>query len=170
VVKDSFRSLDLKALGFEPLFDAEWIGLSRQPPDMERSKYRSAIVTSKAGLIAWEQSWGGEEVNTAATSAPRVFMPRLLADTNVAFVSILVDDGIVGGGILNRGAEVVGLSNVFGSAIDVVWRSLVVTAGETFAGLPLVGYERGDELTAAHRAGFATVGQLRVWRLAARAL
>jgi hypothetical protein len=97
-------------------------------------------------------------------------MPRLLADTNVVFVSIQGDNGIVGGGILNRGAQVVGLSNLFGSAIDLVWRSLVATAGEIFPGLPLVGYEHGDDLAAAHRAGFKTVGPLRIWRLPAKAL
>jgi hypothetical protein len=152
------------------LFDAEWIALSGPLPDVARTEYRSTIVTSTAGLIAWEQSWAGEEVNATAISRPRVFMPRLLADTNVVFVSIQRDDRIVGGGILNRGADVVGLSNLFGFPIVVVWRSLVATAGEFFPGLPLVGYERGDDLAAAHRAGFETVGPLRVWRLPARAL
>ena len=38
-------------------------------------------------------------------------------------------------------------------------------AGEIFPGFPLVGYERGYELTAAHQAGFETVGPLRVWSL-----
>jgi hypothetical protein len=169
VVKDSFQSLDLNPLGFEPLFDAEGVALSGRPPDVKHdpSEYRATSVTSKAGLIAWEQSWAGEEVNAAATSELRVFTPRLLADTNIVFVSIRADGGIVGGGILNRGAEVVGLSNLFGSATDMVWRSLAAMAGEIFPGLPLVGYDRGDELAAAHQAGFETVGLLRVWRLRA---
>jgi hypothetical protein len=85
-------------------------------------------------------------------------------------INLKTAGGIVGGGILNRGAEVVGLSNLFGFAIELVWRSLVATAGEIFPGLPLVGYEHGDELAAAHRAGFETVGPLRVWRLPGRVL
>jgi hypothetical protein len=171
VVKDSFQSLDLNSLGFEPLFDAEWVALNGPPPDVKHDPLgcRSTSVTSKAGLIAWEQSWAGEEVNAAAISEPRVFMPRLLADTNVVFVSIQGDGGIVGGGILNRGAEVVGLSNLFGSTIEMVWRSLAAMAGEIFPGLPLVGYDRGYELAAAHQAGFETVGPLRVWSLHAGA-
>ena len=96
-------------------------------------------------------------------------MPRLLADTNVVFVSIQGDGAIIGGGIINRGAEVVGLSNLFGSALDMVYRSLAAKAGEIFPGLPLVGYERGHELAAAHQAGFETVGFLRVWSLRAGA-
>ena len=42
-------------------------------------------------------------------------------------------------------------------------------AGEIFPGLPLVAYERGYKLAAAHQAGFETVGPSRVWRLRARA-
>ena len=69
-VKDSFKSLDLRSLGFEPLFDAEWVALSALPRAAHPSEYRWTRVTSKAGLIAWEQSWGGEEVNAAALSKP----------------------------------------------------------------------------------------------------
>jgi hypothetical protein len=170
-VKDSFHSLQLNSLGFEPLFDAEWIALRGARPDVKHNppEYRSTIVTGEAGLIAWEQSWAGEEVNAAAISEPRVFMPGLLADTNVVFVSLQAEGGIAGGGILNRGAEVVGLSNLFGSKTDWVWRSLTAMAGEIFPGLPLVGYESGKELAAAKLAGFETVGPLRVWRLPATA-
>jgi hypothetical protein len=170
-VKDSFQSLHLNSLGFEPLFDAEWIALSEARPDVKHHlrEYRSTIVTGKAGLIAWEQSWAGEEVNAAAKSVPRIFMWGLLADPNVVFVSIQRDNGIVGGGILNRGAEVVGLSNLFGSSIDMVYRRLAAMAAEIFPGLPLVGYEHGVELAAAHHAGFKTVGSLRVWRRGAEA-
>ena len=170
-VKDSFQSLRLNSLGFEPLFDAEWIALSGARPDVKDNppEYRSTIVTSEAGLTAWEQYWAGEEANAAAISEPRVFKPRLLAETAVVFVSIQGDDGIAGGGILNRGADVVGLSNLFGSKIDLVWRSLTATAREIFPGLPLVGYERGNELAAAKLAGFESIAPLRVWRLRATA-
>jgi hypothetical protein len=172
-VKDSFQSLELNSLGFEPLFDAEWIAMSPPLPDPKgrpAAEYRSAIVISKAGLIAWEHAWAGEEVNAAAVSKPRVFMPRLLTDVGVRFVSIQKDGRIVGGGILNRGSEVVGLSNLFGCIdMELVWRRLVAMAVEVFPGLPLVGYERGHDLAAAHQAGFATVGFLTVWRLRTRA-
>ena len=170
-VKDSFRALELNSLGFEPLFDAEWVAMNLPLSDLRgrpATEYRSASVTSEAGLIAWEQAWAGEEVNAAAVSKPRVFMPRLLTDTGVRFVSIQGDGGIVGGGILNRGSEVVGLSNLFGRIdMEMVWRILVAMAAEFFPGLPLVSYERGHELAVAHQAGFETVGFLRVWKLGA---
>ncbi len=168
-VKDSFRSLDLGSLGFEPLFDAEWGALSGPPQNPNPSDYRWSRVTSKAGLIAWEQSWAGADVNAAAIPEPRTFMPGLLADPNIVFVSLQRDNGLLGGGILNRAAEAVGLSNLFGSSIDTVYRHLAAMAPEIFPGLPLVGYEHGAELAAAHRAGFKTVGSLRVWRRGAEA-
>ena len=170
-VKDSFHSLRLNSLGFEPLFDAEWIAMSGARPDVRHNlpDYRSTIVTDEAGLIAWERSWAGEEAKAAAIPQPRVFMPRLLADDGIVFVSIQGEDDISGGGILNRGADVVGLSNLFGSKIDWVWRSLTAIAGEVFPGLPLVGYEHGNDLAAAKLAGFETIGPLRIWRLRATA-
>jgi hypothetical protein len=148
------------------LFDAEWITMSgtRLDAGHDLPDHRSTIVRDEAGLIAWERSWVGEE----AIPQPRVFMPRLLADDSIAFVSIQGEGGIAGG-ILNRGADVVGLSNLFGSKIDWVRRSLVAVAGEMFPGLPLVGYEHGDDLAAAKLAGFETVGSLRIWRLRATA-
>ncbi|MBR0685370.1 hypothetical protein JQ594_05550 [Bradyrhizobium manausense] len=170
-VKDSFHCLHLESLGFEPLFDAEWIAINGARPDVRHHQpgARSTIVTDEAGLSAWERSWVGEEANAAAAPLPRVFMPRLLADDSIAFVSIQEEDGSAGGGILNRGADVVGLSNLFGSAMDRVWRSLIPMAGEIFPGLPLVGYEHGRDLAAAKLAGFEAIGSLRIWRLPAKA-
>ena len=47
-----------------------------------------------------------------------------------------------------------------------VWRDLASLAAATFPGLPLVGYEFGDELKAAHEAGFEIGDPLRVWVVA----
>jgi hypothetical protein len=170
-VKDSFHCLRLESLGFEPLFDAEWIAMSGARPEVRHHQPadRSNIVTDEAGLSVWERSWAGEDAKAAAIALPRVFMPRLLADDGIVFVSIEGEDGLAGGGILNRGADVVDLSNLFGSQMDRVWRSLIAMAGEIFPGLPLVGYERGHDLATAKLAGFETIGPLRIWRLPAKA-
>jgi hypothetical protein len=170
-VKDSFHCLRLESLGFEPLFDAEWIAMSGARPEVRHHQPgdRSNIVTDEAGLSVWERSWAGEDAKAAAIALPRVFMPRLLADDGIVFVSIEGEDGLAGGGILNRGADVVDLSNLFGSQMDRVWRSLIAMAGEIFPGLPLVGYEHGHDLATAKLAGFETIGPLRIWRLPAKA-
>ena len=165
-VKDSFNCLRLQTLGFRPLFDAEWIAMSGARSDVvhHQSGHRPTIVSDEDGLTAWEQSWAGAN---AAASGPqtRVFKPRLLADDNIRFVSIKGADGGDGGGILNRGANVVGLTNLFGSKLDRVWRDLIVLASEIFPGAPLVGYEHGDDLSLAKLAGFEAIGHLRIWRL-----
>ena len=170
-VKDSFGCLPLNWLDFEPLFEAEWIAMNTARPELRRDlpDARSTIVTDDAGLIAWERRWAGEAVGAAANWQPRIFMPRLLADDGIVFVSLQGEDGMVGGGILNRGADVVGLSNLFGSKMERVWRSLIAIAGEKFPGLPLVGYERGTDLAAAKLAGFDSIGALRIWRCRATA-
>jgi hypothetical protein len=46
------------------------------PEGLPRRGISFGHVTSKAGLIAWEQAWAREGVNAAAISEPREFMPR----------------------------------------------------------------------------------------------
>ena len=72
---------------------------------------------------------------------------------------------VVAGGIANRAENVVGLSNVFtevGGAVSV-WTDLAALTAMTFPGLPLVGYETGDDLAAAVDSGFQAGDPLRVW-------
>jgi hypothetical protein len=130
-VKDSFHCLRLDSLGFEPLFDAEWIAMTGTRPDVGTHR-PATVVSDEAGLSAWERCWAGEDGKPTARPLPRVFMPRLLAEDGVAFVFLQGEDGSAGGGILNRGADVVGLSNLFGSQVDQVWRTLIAMAGELF--------------------------------------
>ena len=44
-----------------------------------------------------------------------------------------------------------------------VWTGAVAAICGRFPDLPLVGYETDKDLPAAHRAGFDSVGPLRVW-------
>jgi hypothetical protein len=69
------------------------------------------------------------------------------------------------GGILNKGAGVIGISNVFhaGGDPEIAWRGLVREAAMKFPGLPVVGYESGDALAVARRVGFQSMGPLRIW-------
>jgi len=58
----------------------------------------------------------------------------------------------------------VGLSNSFGSTQPALRLSLICAAASLFPGLPIVGYANGERLAAAHDAGFASIGRLRVWQ------
>jgi hypothetical protein len=158
-IKDSFNGLELSCLGFEVLFDAQWLFL--ESPAGKMGPDDLAIVASETELTAWERAWAGPETGSDA----RPFRPELLSDPDIVFASLLWDGVIVGGGILNRGAGVVGLSNVFGpaDAVDQVWQGLTTLASDRFPGLPLVGYETGSDLAVACRNGFEAVGDLRIW-------
>jgi hypothetical protein len=75
-----------------------------------------------------------------------------------------VDDRIVAGAVARLGSGTVDVSNVWvapGNHLD--WAELAGVVGVTFPGRPLVGYERGDALSAALDGGFVPVGELRVW-------
>ncbi|MFG2292515.1 hypothetical protein [Streptomyces sp. NPDC048603] len=173
-VKDSFARLELGAAGFEVLFDARWI--HRRPAPAEGAAAWSRVRTAEA-LARWEAAWGGAE---------GVFRPELLADPDIAFV-FGVDgaadtygmadahgmadthgmDGAapgsrrpVSGAVLNRAAGAVGVSNVFGAG---AWPLVLSAAAGLWPELPLVGYESGEDLTAAARHGFTPVGPLRIW-------
>jgi hypothetical protein len=63
---------------------------------------------------------------------------------------------------LNRSEDCVGLSNV-DTAEPGLWAEVVAAVERTCPGVPIVGYERDEDLAAAVRHGFATIGPLRIW-------
>jgi len=142
-VKDSFSALDLAPLGFDLLFEARWIRKDAAPDLATHSRLR----------------WG------RTTEGNRLLPPALFADSDIAMFTGSRDGEVVAGGIANRSENVVGLSNVFtqvGGAVSV-WTDLAALAAVTFPGLPLVGYETGDDLAAACDSGFQMGDPLRVW-------
>jgi hypothetical protein len=155
-VKDSFGDLDLDDAGFRVLFAAEWI-VRPDPPAGGDSSWRP--VATDVELATWEAAWDddpGEE---------RFFPSSLLAEDAVAFLARYDTDGISTGALANRSTEVVGLSNVFAAGLDLdaAYADASAAAAAIWPGLPIVGYDHGDPLTAAHAAGFEHIGALRVW-------
>ncbi|MEV5970882.1 hypothetical protein [Streptomyces sp. NPDC051921] len=157
-VKDSYARLDLAAAGFSMLFEAQWIhrpaGL---PVGGEAAGFRP--VTTPAALAAWALAWSGGDDEDAA-----VFLPALLADPTTTIVAGHAADGrILGGAVLTGTAGVTGVSNLF-TVGDVpasyAWSGALAAAAP---GLPVVGYESGDDLDAALAEGFEPIGALRVW-------
>jgi hypothetical protein len=151
-VKDSFASLDLTEAGLQVLFDAEWI--YRDPPEAASIPAGWMVVSSSDELSDWGAAHGGGSV----------FRPELLADPDVVIIAARGEEGLVAGAIGNRSDGVVGVSNLFTTVDpDWAWAGAVAAIADTFPGYPLVGYESGEDLAAAHRAGFASLGPLRVW-------
>jgi hypothetical protein len=151
-VKDSYRTLALDGLGFEPLFDARWIhraaGLAA-----DEMRLDWASVTDAEELGAWEAAWSG------STDEPPLFLPAFLAMPGITMLAGRADSAIVAGCIITTAGTVAGLSNVFGDASEAI-----SAAAMTFFGRDLVGYGKGDALAAALEVGFRTVGGLVVWR------
>jgi len=165
-VKDSFDCLNLGALGFAPLFDAEWLLASELGPhgSEEAADVEWVSINDDADLARWEQAWRP----SAGSGKPRLFRPDLLSKPGINFVYGLIKDAPVGGGVLATAGGVTGLSNMFtsGIATEVVLQGLARMAWARHPALPLVGYESGADLEAARRVGFGTVGRLRVWHRA----
>ena len=153
-IKDSFASVDLSGEGFRPLFDAEWIHRPPVSPAATPGPVWSVVETA-GDLADWATAHGGGDT----------FRPALLDDPAVTILAAHDDGALVAGVIGNRDAGAAGLSNLFvlDADPDVVWAGASAAVSAAFPGLPLVGYEHGEDLDLARRAGFVTTGPLRVW-------
>lgn len=179
-VKDSFAALDLGPEGFRVLFEAQWIHrpagapVTASGPPLEWSE-----VAGAGELRQWEAAWADGE-------PPGLFRPDLLAGGTVFLAGRAgSDDGgtaggtraaggstgrIVAGAVAHRTGDVVGVSNLFardGASAGSAWAGVLTAVAARRPDLPVVGYESGDDLDAALRAGFTTLGPLRVWSAAA---
>jgi hypothetical protein len=155
-VKDSFARLDLEPDGLTPLFDATWMAVPT-PAGGDDPSWEA--VTDPGELVRWEAAWAdGDEVIG-------LFQPALLDDADCAVLACRRGSTQVGGTIAYTANGVTGISNVFKSGIasGPLWEGVVRAVAELRPGLPIVGYERGEDLAAARQAGFRTLGPLRVW-------
>lgn len=166
-VKDSFCSMDLAALGFQPLFEATWLWRAPfQPlPNRAASGLHWTWVQSAPELSKWEMAWSGSPANNPCTQHPRLFLPALLANPEIVFIVAYQEQELVAGAIAHHTDDVVGLSNVFVPPADPVafWAGCVAMAQERFSRLPMVGYEQGPELAIAQEIGFEMLQPLKVW-------
>jgi hypothetical protein len=155
-IKDSFARLDLAPHGLTPLFDATWIAV---PTPAGGDDPSWGAVTDRGELVRWEAAWagGGEVIG--------LFQPALLDDPDCAVLACRRDGAQVGGAIAYTAGGVTGISNVFKSGIadDPLWAGAVRAIAQVRPGLPIVGYERGEDLAAARQAGFTVLGPLRIW-------
>jgi len=166
-IKDSFGELDLAALGFQLLFEATW--LWRVPSAPLPSAHHHGIqwvrLQDESKLAQWESAWNGNSADPSSPQQPRLFLPALLTDPNIAFIAAYQGSEMIAGAIANCTDTVVGLSNIFAPPEDSLscWAGCVATAQASFPGYPLVGYESGPELALAETVGFEKLQTLRVW-------
>ena len=148
--------VELRDEGFRVLFRGEWL-LAKREGAPEPSRWW--VVETREQLADWEIAWG------ASSPSSGLFRSSLLANPAIAVLARGDGKKIVAGAVVNRSATVVGVSNVFHTTGDVesVWRDAASAAQARWGPLPVVGYDSGEGLDAAHRAGFASVGELVVW-------
>ena len=126
-------------------------------------------MSRDADLVAWEEAWRARNPEVAAAGVARLFQPALLDDRDIRFLAGMHAGRIVAVVIANRsddGTEpVVGISNIVLTAGDGETHraGVIVAVRDAFPGLPMVGYERGDDLAAMQGLGFRPLGSLRVW-------
>ena len=156
-VKDSHATLELGRHGFTPVVHASWV---HRPAGSPAPDAGWSLVRSADELAGWAAASGTAGVVTAP----------LLADPGVRLVGVREGARLAAGAVLSCGTDVVGVSNVFsdGPAPAATWRLVVAAAAQLFPGRDLVGYEHGEDLAAARGAGFAPVGDLRIWHRPAR--
>ena len=163
-VKDAFQCLDLGALGLQALFHATWIFRpASSPPAEDDRELVWSVARTPDDLETWERTWRG--TNPDARGHTAIFRPSLLHNPDFRFLVGERDGKPVATAALNRSGNAVGLSNVFSETESAarLFPGCVRLACSLFPGLPLVGYERGAELTAATAAGFESVHGLTVW-------
>lgn len=159
-LKDGFCRLDLSDHGFKVLFSAEWIWAEKS--DLTITPHpRWYQIRDSEELARWQEAWksGGSPTKM------HVFTPELLDDEDIAIYGRRADDGFDAGCIVNRSARVVGISNIFHlEGTGPAFGDAVSVAASAFsAGLPFVGYDRGEALREMKLLGFRSVGNLRVW-------
>jgi len=159
-IKDSFARLDLAPQGLTRLFGAEWIALLPAPGEPRAGDDLSwDTVTDPGELARWETAWAGGGDVTG------LFQPALLADPDCAILVCRRDHALIGGATVYTTDGVSGILNVFKSGSDagVLWVSATRAVAALRPGLPIVGYERGEDLAAARQAGFRVLGPLQTW-------
>lgn len=158
-IKDSFNELLADKMSCKVLFDAEWILLNHG--DLVESNISGiwTVVRDEQELEKWEYAW-----NNNQPSDKRIFLSNILPVKNVFFLAKYNNEQIVGGGIVNISRDVVGLSNIFTQEVvnSNIYSELTIFIKENISTLSIVDYERDKELALAHKAGFKTIGKLKV--------
>ena len=155
-IKDSYRTLALRDVGFDVLFDAEWF----MRPSVWNSASRAdrdrpvRTVGSQAELSRWIDAWG-------ETPAGRdVFRPEILDNRDVEFLYVEDDRHILAGLVANRSDDVVGITNAFGDPRGIL---SCIDGVSSRHGLTIVGYGQRRQLEFLSRFGFQAIGELRIW-------
>lgn len=152
-IKDSYANLDLALLGFDVLFEAEWL-VHAPVLDFDPIQTNWRVVDTEKDLKKW----------TAVSELENIIKSELLKEHNVKIYICETEDGTLGF-IANLSTGVVGISNVFpiGYEEEKLWKEIPKIISKEFPKRSLVGYEHGSSLRVAKLSGWKAIGPLRVW-------
>ena len=155
-IKDSFSCLDEIALGLRVAFDASWIWSGAQSQELSTQWVR---IDSPNSLLRWHIAWNGNNELDQV-----IFPPQCLNDPNLVFLARISGTNIEAGCLANLSTDVIGMSNVFTTkeSDESLYSDALTAVSSVGEGLPVVGYEKGDDLNCACTAGFQVVGPLRI--------
>lgn len=165
-VKDSFQCLELHELGMKVLFQATWVFRPADAPVVNvDSAVAWRVVRTAKELQDWERTWRGVPDNAGDAPQLEVFRESLLHRPDFRFLLGERAGQNVAVAALNHSRSALGLSNVFSASLEPqqLFPGCVKLACSIFPGVPLVGYEREQHLTAALATAFEAVHGLRVW-------
>jgi hypothetical protein len=165
-VKDSFQSLDLGPLGFEPWFDAEWY--HRPVPTVSARAHTArhgwCQLHAERDLEQWEIAWRAAGFHDDLVPNP-LFPSLLLKQPGVAVLACVERGNIVAGAIAFHADGTVGLTNFF-SAPDIAdeqYCACVDFIANLFPSSGIVGYEEPGFAERHAAKQIAMIGQLRIW-------
>jgi hypothetical protein len=168
-VKDSFATLDLHTYGFSILFQGTWVEYSATnlgdgnvntlpAQGGVKSEPIWETVTTPANLAEWVTAWRQSNDSDA-------LHPNLLNDPTIDFIWVRSSVQVIGGAVVNRSKNAVGLSNFFSRSTDAmnIWRSCVTHVCAHNSDMTVVGYVTKPFVLLAGDAHFSTLGPLRIW-------
>jgi hypothetical protein len=149
-LKDSYSNLELVPYGFKILFEAEWI--YHEPIHGESKGQEWRIIQTEKELLEWASICDLQDImkrDIIKKSDVKIFINW---EKQTSFIA-------------NLGADVVGISNVFSKVPpnEELWVNISQIVSTKFPGLPMVGYEHGQDLLYALSSGWKSLGPLRVW-------
>ncbi len=133
-VKDSWAQLDLTGLGFEILFEAQWLYREAQPLTPSTGELQIEPITTAEGLREFALACNGPDIPID------VYSPKLLLRTDVMWLVGKQDDCIVAGATAVRAHGLNGINNVFGTT-DTHKQQMIGAAVNVFPEQPACGYE-----------------------------
>lgn len=153
-VKDCFAIVDLEALGFTKLFEANWYVANARPSCPSTSGVSLTEATSAQALTEWEALWLGDDVEKA------IYPASSLDQDSIRFFTA-EHNGKIAGMTSFDDKESLGIYNLWGER--TLLASLINHLHGLYPDKDIVGYGDEQETQLLQQFGFNRLHPLTVW-------